>query len=77
MEAFINFLCYILLTGFSQETITVNVNNVFWFEAESKKTSAGKERLTTIHFQDKAVRVLETMEEIRDKIHRCKSEGKK
>lgn len=70
------FLCFILLTGLSQETITVNANSIYWFERESKKSSMGKEALTTIHFQSKHIRVRESMDEIQTKLHKCKTKEK-
>lgn len=70
------FLCFILATGISQEKVSINVNNVMWYEKESPITSKGKESYTTVHFHDKAVRVIENMDEIRAKIHRCKAEEK-
>ena len=68
-------LCFIMLTGISQEVIYANINNIYWYEKESTKTSMGKDSLTTVHFENKSIRVIENMEQIRVKLHKCKKDG--
>ena len=71
------YLCFMILSGLSNERLYVNVNNVLFYEKEHETTAKGKEKLTKIHMVDKTViSVRNDMDDIIKKLQSCKEKMK-